>query len=346
MDFNLLATMPQSLATIGIIITLLMVFLLHRYFIEMNKDNIKNQSIVILYIMLFIMIALAIVGILVVWGYDVSDFLVNIFEDAEGLLEDSVSRIVGSLITVFVALIIYKIGRISMYKLGRSTGANQRRKKTIAKITLSILKYIIVIVSFLAVLSVWGVNVAPALAGLGILGLVIGLGAQKFINDLISGFFIVFEHHFDVGDWIEINGFMGEVVDIGLKTTKVKNIRGEVRIFNNGGIDPVSNFSRTESLAVVDFGIAYKEDIAKTIAVLQEAMPQLQSENENMLEAPRILGVTDLANSSVNMRAVVKVKSMTQWGVERALRQRIKEVLVQNNIEIPFPQLVVHNPSK
>ncbi len=341
-----LTTLPATIGTIGIILTLILVFVLHRYFIELNKENIKSRSIVLLYGLLFVMIALAIVGILTLWGYDVTDFISSIFVGAEDIIEASVSRIVGTLITIFVALVVFKIGRIALYKLGSSTGSNQRRKNTIAKITLSILKYIVVIVALLAVLSVWGVNVAPALAGLGILGLVIGLGAQKFINDLISGFFIVFEHHFDVGDWIEINGFMGEVIDIGLKTTKVKNFKGEIRIFNNGSIDPVSNFSRTESLAVVEFGISYKEDIAKTIAVLQEALPKMKDEFDNMVEAPRILGVTDLASSSVNIRAVVKVQSMTQWGVERALRQRIKEILVENNIEIPFPQVVVHNAQK
>ncbi|OYX17353.1 MAG: hypothetical protein B7Z16_10470, partial [Algoriphagus sp. 32-45-6] len=96
-------------------------------------------------------------------------------------------------------MLILRISKITLKRIGQKEGPNQRRKKTVSRVIRSMIKYTVGIASILAVLSVWGVNVGPALAGLGILGLVIGLGAQKFINDLIAGFFIIFEHHFDVG---------------------------------------------------------------------------------------------------------------------------------------------------
>ncbi len=341
----ILSTLWQSIYTVIIVFVLTVIFLLHRHYIESKKEDIKNRYIVGVYIFLFLLLASAIGLLLYIWGYDISDYLNNLFIDFGLMIEDSVPRLVGTLIAIFVAMAIYKVSKISLFRIGRKTAANYKRKQTIAKVTLSIIKYIIAIVGLLSVLAIWGINVAPALAGLGILGLVIGLGAQKFINDLISGFFIIFENHFNVGDWIEINGFMGEVVDIGLKTTKVKNIRGEIKIFNNGSIDPVSNFSTSNSLAVVDFGIAYKEDVSKALEILREELPKMRQEHDVMLEDPRVLGVTDLASSSVNIRVVVLVNSMTQWGVERAIRQRIKEILNKNNIEIPFPQMVIHKPS-
>ena len=339
----LISLYTQSLYTLATIVVLGLFFLLQRRFIEKQKDSIHPKYVIVAYLFMFIALGLSIIFILFLWGYDLTDYFWLLVDNMGALIEASVPKLIGSLITLFIALAIYKISKIGLYRIGKKDALSHRRKQTIAKITLSIIKYIIAIVSLLSILAIWGLNVAPAIAGLGIFGLVIGLGAQKFINDLISGFFIIFENHFNVGDWVEINGFMGEVTDIGLKTTKVKNFRGEVRIFNNGSIDPVSNFSTSNSLAIVDFGIAYKEDIAKTIEVLKQELPKLKEEYDVMLEAPRVLGVTDLASSSVNLRVVVLVVSMNQWAIERVLRQRIKEILNQHNIEIPFPQVVVHN---
>jgi len=339
----LVSTLAQSLFTAGIILVVILFFVFHRAYIEAHKEEIKTRRVIIVYIFMFVMLATAIVSILWLWGYDVSDYLGDMLESIMVVLEDSVGRLIATLVTLFVGLGIFKMIKIGLFKFSRKAGAKERRKQTVAKVSLSISKYIIGLGMGLIILTIWGVNILPAIAGLGIVGLVIGLGAQKFINDLISGFFIIFENHFDVGDWVEIQGFMGEVVDIGLKTTRVKNFKGEMRIFNNGSIDPVSNFNRYDSLAVIDFGIAYKEDVANAIEVLRKELPLIREEQPMMLEDPRVLGVTDLANSSVNLRVACRVRSMEQWGIERAMRQRVKEILVRNNIEIPFPQVVVHD---
>lgn len=339
----ILSTLTQSLITAGIVIVVVLFILFHRSYIESHKEDIKPRVVAIIYTLLFILLAGAIVSILWLWGYDVTDYLINILVQLRLLLENSISRLIGTLITLFIGLGIFKVIKIALFRFSKKAGEKEHRKQTVAKVTLSITKYIIGIGLILALLTIWGINVLPAIAGLGIAGLVIGLGAQKFINDLISGFFIIFENQFDVGDWVQIDGFMGQVVDIGLKTTQVKNFKGELRIFNNGSIDPVSNFNRFDSLAIVDFGIAYKEDVAAAINVLMKELPALRQEQPNMLEDPRVLGVTDLANSSVNLRVVCLVRPMEQWGIERAMRQRIKEILVNNKIEIPFPQVVVHD---
>jgi small conductance mechanosensitive channel len=191
-------------------------------------------------------------------------------------------------------------------------------------------------------LAIWGINVLPALAGLGILGLVVGLGAQSLIKDFIAGFFIIFEHHFDVGDVVEINGFKGKVVDIGLKTTRVQNWKNAIKIFANGVITEPINYSKNPSVAVIEFGIAYGEDVQKTIDILNQELPKYQERFPDILEAPTVLGVTQLADSSVNMRVIIKTATETHYGIERGFLQIIKEILDKNNIEIPFPQVVVH----
>jgi small conductance mechanosensitive channel len=198
----------------------------------------------------------------------------------------------------------------------------------------------------LVILSIWGVDVLPALAGLGILGLVVGLGAQSLIKDLIAGFFIIFEHHFDVGDVVEINGFKGRVIDIGLKTTRVQNWKNDIKIFSNGNITESINYSLADSFAVIEFGISYGSDIQRTLELLEQELPKHMDKLPDLIDIPKVLGVTDLASSSVNIRVIAKTNPETQYAVERKLRQAIKELLDENGIEIPFPQVVVHEAKK
>jgi small conductance mechanosensitive channel len=196
------------------------------------------------------------------------------------------------------------------------------------------------------ILSIWGVNVGPALAGLGIAGLVIGLGAQKFINDLISGFFIIFEQHYDIDDVIEVQGFKGVVTDIGLKTTRIRNWKGDVKIMANGDMTNLTNYSRNPSVAVVDFGIAYEEDIQKTFNLLEEYLPKFKATQPDVVEDPINLGVVSLGASSVDIRVMARTNNEKHYGIERALRKFIKDMLDENDVEIPFPQIVVSHKEK
>ena len=178
-----------------------------------------------------------------------------------------------------------------------------------------------------------------------IVGLVVGLGAQKFIQDLIAGFFIIFEHHYDVGDVIEVGGFKGTVVDIGLKTTRLRNWRGEIKILNNGEVNTLVNHSKNPSVAVVLFAISYEEDIDRTTEVLKAVFPSFRKQYADVLiEDPEVSGVMNLGASSVEMRVTVKTLNEQHYGIERALRKLIKETLDANNIKIPLPQIVVNKP--
>ena len=335
----------QAVFTLLILIILAVLIFVLRGIINARKDTIKARSLVVIYSLLFVLIAAAALGLLLIWGYDIEMFFDGLSTDFVSNIERRVGSIISSLVTIFIALLIYKSVKIGLYRVGKKEGIGQRRKKTIAKITTSIVKYTVGIVALLIVFASWGVNIAPALAGLGVLGLIIGLGAQKFINDLISGLFIIFEHHFDVGDRIEVKGFTGEVIDIGLKTTKIRNWKGEVKILSNGDINDITNFSWALSVAVVEFGIAYKEDARSEIDLLNQELPKLRLEIEEIVEDPVVLGVTELANSSVNLRVIAKTINGQHFAVERKMRLRIKEILDENGIEIPFPQVVVHSPN-
>lgn len=341
--FILSSTILKSVITAAIIIILIVLFILDKRIIEKKRDTISGKLIVLSYIVLFVLTIASAFLIMIIWDYSINlttEYLLTEFED---FITKSISRILGSVVALFVAMLINKVVKIALLRVGKSNLPNDRRKKTIAKLIISIVKYFVGILTIIIVLAIWGVNVAPALAGLGVLGLVIGLGAQRFINDLISGFFIIFENHFNVGDTIEVKGFKGVVTDIGLKTTKIRNWKGEIKIYNNGDIGDITNYSLNPSIAVVEFGIAYEEDIQKTMDILATELPKSRHLFEQIIEDPVVVGVTELANSSVNIRVIVKTLNEQHYAVERGLRKYIKEVLDDNDITIPFPQIVVHN---
>lgn len=336
----------QILLTVVIAGLLGFLLVIQRKWTKRDNEQVKQWQIILVYLVDLILFVGAIISLLVIWNFDFSLFTTDFVGDLELFLKDRLGSIIGSIAAIVVALAIMKISRIALFRVGQKPGPMQKRKKTIAKVTMSMIKYVSGILAIIAVLAMWGVNVIPALAGLGVAGLVIGLGAQKFINDLIAGFFIIFEHHFDVGDIVDVGGFKGEVTEIGLKTTRIRNWRGEVNIIANGSISNLINYSRNPSVAVVDFSIAYSEDIERTKAILLQELPKLRKEMEEIIEEPQIVGVIALGPSSVDLRVIAKTMTEKHYGVERLMRQRIKEILITNQIEIPFPQLVVHEANK
>ncbi len=332
--------------TIAVVVFLIVLGIIEGYWLKKKEETIHKRVVVIIYLISFVFLIASAVFILFTWNFDLSTHISNILANGETLLNESINPLINSVIVIFVSLTLLKVAKVGFTHISKKEGPLKKRKQTITKILNSIVKYLISIIAIIVVLAIWGLDVAPALAGLGILGLVIGLGAQKFINDLISGFFIVFERHFDIGDTIEVQGFKGNVIDIGLKTTKIKNWKGDVKIVSNGEISTLINYTRYFSIAVAEFGIAYKEDVQKTIDLLKEELPKMRANFPVMIEDPQVLGVIELASSSVNIRVIVKTLSEQHYAIERELRKQIKQILDENNIEIPFPQVVVHQPIK
>ncbi len=341
--FILLSTILKSVITAAIIIILIVLFILDKRIIEKKRDTISGKLIVLSYVVLFVLTIASAFLIMIIWDYSINlttEYLLTEFED---FITKSISRILGSVVALFVALLINKVVKIALLRVGKSNLPNDRRKKTIAKLIISIVKYFVGILTIIIVLAIWGVNVAPALAGLGVLGLVIGLGAQRFINDLISGFFIIFENHFNVGDTIEVKGFKGVVTDIGLKTTKIRNWKGEIKIYNNGDIGDITNYSINPSIAVVEFGISYKEDVNKVINILNLNLNKIKLDFDQIIEDPVIVGVTEITNNGINLRVIAKTINEQHYAVERGLRKLIKETLDENNISISLQQVVILN---
>ena len=160
---------------------------------------------------------------------------------------------------------------------------------------------------------------------------------------IISGFFILLDNIFSVGDIIEVNGFKGEVREVGFRTTRIRNWKGEVKIVSNGDLNNVINFSKNNSVAIVDFGVAYDTDMSTINELMERFIESIDGKYSEVIERPSFLGVVELADSSINLRIIAKTNANKHFQIERDLRREVVIFLNENGVEIPFPQVVVHN---
>jgi small-conductance mechanosensitive channel len=189
-------------------------------------------------------------------------------------------------------------------------------------------------------LQLVGLNIAPILAGAGILGLAVGFGAQNLVRDLISGFFIILEDQIRLGDVAVINGTGGLVETITFRTISLRDFSGVVHIFPNGAITSLSNMTKEWSAFVLDMGVGYHEDIDRVVEVMKAVGEDLRQDRQfglMMIEPIEVVGVENFADSAVTLRARIKTKPLEQWNIGREYRRRLKKAFDAQGIEIPFP---------
>lgn len=251
------------------------------------------------------------------------------------------------ILILLIAGIVIRVGRLAIQNIFRVRNSSplrvsERRTATLIKLLENVLRYVVYFVVFVMVLESLNIEIRALLAGAGIVGLAIGFGAQNLVRDIITGFFIIFEDQFSVGDFIRTGTFEGTVEEIGLRTTKLKSFTGEIHILPNGSIVEVTNFSINNSVAVVDISISYEGDIPKTEKVLEELLQELPDKYEDMIKTPELLGVQMLGASEVVLRIVAEVLPMRHFYISRVLRKEIKLRLDENGIEIPYPRMVMY----
>lgn len=217
------------------------------------------------------------------------------------------------------------------------------RIRSILSIISSLIKYVAAIVILCWGLSILGVNVSTIVASVGILALIIGFSAESLIADVVTGTFMLFENQYNVGDIVEIDGFRGTVTSIGIRTTCVTDMGGNVKIVNNSAMQNVLNRSDMPSRSVSDIAIPYGTDLLK----LEEGIPGLMEEilaahPDVMKEAPKYLGVQELADSSVVLRFVVNVDEKDIYSGARVLNHDLLLGFRKLGVECPFPQMDVH----
>jgi len=271
-----------------------------------------------------------------IYNYFVDTLLLN------ATLVEIIMVAVVVVLWILIEIIINKISKSIIYNVMRvkKKGA---RALTIAKLLRSLVRYVVWFIASMLVLSNLGIDLAPFIASAGVIGFAIGFGAQSIVKDFMSGFFIIFDGQFEVGEVVEVGGFKGTVLTIGLRTTVIENWKGERKIVNNGDIDSLLNFSRSNSIAIVEFGVAYHTDLLHFAEIMPPFLEEVKAKYENITEMPIFLGVTELAESSINLRIIARTISMKHFQVERDIRRDLVVYFAKNNIEIPFPQVVVHN---
>ncbi|MFC4778337.1 mechanosensitive ion channel family protein [Paenibacillus sp. GCM10023252] len=216
-----------------------------------------------------------------------------------------------------------------------------RRMKTVGKLLKNVLNYVIYFIAGMLVLAEFNINLMPLLAGAGVLGLAIGFGAQSLVKDVITGFFIILEDQFAVGDVIQTGQFKGTVEVIGLRATRLQSWTGEVHIIPNGLINEVTNYSLHNTLAVVDIAIAYEEDIDKATEVIRGVVDGL--EDDNLMKQPEVLGLQLLNSSEVTVRIIAECRPTTDAIIGRKIRTQVKKALDEHGIDIPYPRTVTYH---
>ena len=249
----------------------------------------------------------------------------------------------------FIALVILSIVRRSAKVLTPATGQrferDVARAATVRSVTESTLRVILLVLFILYTLSELGAPIGTFLAGLGILGLAVSFGAQSLVKDLISGFFILAEDQFGVGDVIRIGEHSGDVEAITLRVTTLRDLDGRVHIIPNGQIDKVTVMSKDWSRALLDVDVAYTSDLENALKVFEDEAMKLYQDEEwswRMLGPPEMLGVQALGESGITLSLLFKTLPKEQWAVAREFRKRIKERFDKEGIDIPLPHLKVY----
>ncbi len=269
----------------------------------------------------------------------------DLLKTVSSWLTTSGIKIVGILITLIILSQISKwivkwLERFIRKRNPLQAVEAKKRAETLGKILRNTVLTVITFIALLMILGELGIQLGPLLATAGIGAVALGFGAQSLIKDVISGFFIILEDQYRIGDAINVAGVSGLVESVSLRKTVLRDLNGGVHTIPNGEIKVVTNLSKEWSRAVVDIGISYREDIDQIISLLSGIGKELADEEpykSAILEPMEILGVEQFKESEIIIRMIVKTAPLKQWEVSRELRRRIKNRFDEKGIQIPFP---------
>ena len=254
-------------------------------------------------------------------------------------------RIIAPIIIIIVALILVKIIKLIVRKLFISRMKNDfsgKKKTTIIELITNVLKFFVYAIAIMMILEVYGVDTKGILASLGIAGVVLGLALQDTVEDLMSGINILLDNYYVIGDTIRIDNFTGEVIELTLKSTKIKGSNGEIYIFANHLVDSVVNLSQARAGLKIDVPTAYEENTEKVETILKRIVEEVKK-LPNVYEDSSYLGIDKLDASAINYSLMIYCKSSEQSNVKRTVLKMVKETYERENIKMPYNQIEVHN---
>ncbi len=276
-----------------------------------------------------------------VWGIPIASILGS---KTGSLL---ILRAISIIITVGIVLAIMETSQFvgDYFLRQREKKKVTQKAKTLVPVLNTAIKIGAGFIGGIVVLDCLGVNTTPILAGAGIVGLAVGFGSQTLVKDLINGLFILFEESIRVGDFVELGKNSGIVEGIGLRTVKLRDVYGNVHVIPNSSVDAVTNMSKEFSRAVIDIGVAYREDVDEVIGILQEIGEEMKNDpeyGESILEPLEVFGLQKFDDSAIVIRVRLTTKPLKQWGIKREFNKRVKKKFDQRGIEIPFPHRTIY----
>lgn len=254
------------------------------------------------------------------------------------------SKILKSLIAVLFAIIIYNILKVIIrcfIKTGKSS-FEKKRRNTVVKLLENIFKYILLVLAILYILDTYGIDTKSLVAGIGIAGIVIGLALQDFLKDLISGLSIILDNYYVIGDVVDYDGFIGEVIEFGLKSTKIRSFTGETLSIANRNIDKIKNLSQKSSNVLIKVPTAYEVSEEKVKKALNDAIDEI-IKTTDADDTSEYLGIDEFSDSSIIYIIKIHCPQDQRITTKRAALSIIKRIYDEQKIKIPYNQLEVHN---
>ena len=252
-----------------------------------------------------------------------------------------VYKILGIIMPIFVRRYVSQKG-----KKRRTKGYIEQRANTLGRVVTQGLGLFILVIIVFMILSELGVDITPLLAGAGVAGIAIGFAAQNSIRDLIGGFVVMMEDHYNVGDIVKVADITGNVEELSLRRTVLRDLKGILHVVPNGEIRVSSNYTRSLSRAFFEVGVAYKEDLDRVMELVRETWEEMAQDPDwkakIISKTPWLLRVEDFGDSGITIRAVGDTRPMEQWAVLGELRRRIKLVFDKEGIEIPWPHIKLY----
>ena len=258
----------------------------------------------------------------------------------------------GPVLTVIISYIIYKIFKSIVkgiiLKSGEVKKDNYHVKKRLTVINLvsNFGKYLIVIISGIIILQIYGVNTSSIIASLGVLSAVIGLAFQDALKDFIGGVTIILENYYIVGDYVKYNDFIGKVTSIGFKSTKIANFNNEILVVANRNITEIVNLSQSNNNVLIDIPVAYEEKTLKVEKAIDKIIKKLNKDSLIKKDSAEYKGVSSFDSSCINYLLSFTTVHDGQFQARRNALKIIKDTFEEENVKIPFNQIEVHNGKK
>lgn len=253
------------------------------------------------------------------------------------------TNLIWSVVIWIMAVILLRIirafiNRVLYNRQLQTRLIDERRAKTLTTLLNSVARYAIYFIAVITILDKFRLPVASFLTAAGIGGVALAFGAQNLVRDVLTGFFLIFEDQYAVGDMITIAGITGTVEEITLRVTKVRDHGGQLHIIPNGKIDQVTNHMGSSMRAMIDIPVAYEADLQRAEEVLTEEFKRFKKDFPDLVEGPTLLGVEELSGRGVVLRILARTVPLKQWDAERELRKRIKIAFELADIPLVVPR--------